>query len=149
MKEMFTTEEWELVKCVPIQAFGVVAGVDSGVDEKESEEFSGRMVRGALGYKDPLHRELAQSLVADDMSKLIQKASETGVGETKAILKSKLSAEQYQSFLGSIFIDSVAVANASGTPGAAVSEAEASMLVAFAMAWDLDLEEVQRIFEEK
>ncbi|MGZ8567598.1 MAG: hypothetical protein ACXWXS_11165 [Actinomycetota bacterium] len=146
MKDRFTTEEWELVTCVPIQAFGVVAGADQQVEQKEFEEFSGRMVRGALGYKDPLHRELAQDLISSDIPKLIQRSTEADIGETKALLRSKLTPDEYQSFLGSVFIDSLAVARASGMPGAEISDKEQTMLAAFGLAWEIDLEALQRLF---
>jgi hypothetical protein len=146
MKERFTTDEWEIVRCVPIQAFGIVAGADMNLEQKEFEEFARRMLQGAMTYKDPLHREVAQEFASDDLAKRIQKSSEVEVGTTKALLKGKLSAEEYQSFLGSIFIDALAVARATGTSGAEVSEQEQTMLAAFGMAWEIDLAELQRIF---
>jgi hypothetical protein len=146
MKERFATEEWELVRCVPIQAFGIVAGADREPDPKEFEEFAGRMLRGAMTYKDVLHREVAQEFAGDDLGKRIQMAAETEVGTTRELLRSKLSAEEYQSYLGSIFIDALAVARAMGTAGSEISEQEQTMLAAFGLAWEIDLDEVKRIF---
>lgn len=146
MKERFTTEEWESVRCVPVQAFGIVAGADADADSREFGEFADRMLRGGMTYKDPLHREVAQEFASDDLQKRVRLAAQTEVAETKALLRSKLSPEEYQGFLGSIFIDAVAVARASGTPGEEVSEPEQAMLMAFAMAWDLDFQVIQRLF---
>ena len=146
MKDRFKPDEWEIVRCVPIQAFGIVAGADMEPDQKEFEEFAKRMLQGGMTYKDQLHREVAQEFASDDLQKRIQKAAEVDVSQTKALLKGKLSAEEYQSFLGSIFIDALAVARATGASGAEVSEQEQTMLAAFGMAWEIDLEEVQRIF---
>lgn len=146
MKERFTPDEWELVRCVPIQAFGIVAGADMQADQREFEEFAGRMLRGGMTYKDTLHREVAQEFASDDLSKRIEKATQMEIGGTKTLLRTKLTPQEYQSFLGSILIDAVAVARASGEAGKEIGDQEQTMLAAFGMAWEIDLEEVQRIF---
>jgi len=99
-----------------------------------------------MTYKDVLHREVAQEFAGDDLGKRIQMAAETEVGTTRELLRSKLSAEEYQSYLGSIFIDALAVARAMGTAGSEISEQEQTMLAAFGLAWEIDLDEVKRIF---
>ena len=153
--ERFTDEEWELVKMVPFQAFGMVAGADGEVDKAEAEELFKRMTGGAMGYKDPLHKAVAMDIVGKDWGPLIKGSMDPAVAhpeKIKTLLREKLTFQEYQSFLGSIFIDVVNVAKASGGGGvlkkkSPISEEEEKALQAILVFYGIDMQAVKKAFE--
>ena len=143
MKEKFTQAEWLTLRPMPIQAFLLVAGIDGKIDEKETEEFADRCSRGAAGYKDPLHREIAQDLASGGFQAALEAAVKTDPGEVKRILRKNLTGEEYERFVSSVFIDCLAVAAASGPrfrKKKRIGDAEGKALAAIAAVWEVNLD---------
>jgi uncharacterized membrane protein YebE (DUF533 family) len=150
MKERFTPEEWSQLLTVPVQAFIMVAGADGQIDDKETEEFSKRVALGGAGYRDPLHREVARDL-AVDFATAWDHAVKTDPGTVKAFMRAKLTPVEYQGFLGSVFIDCLAIANATGKKRlfhkkAKIGEEEQALLGLLATVWEIDPQAIQSIF---
>lgn len=147
MKEKFTPEEWEMLKALPFAAFGVVALADGKVNHKEAAEFNKRL-QSAAGYKDPLHKELALDILVSDIPVLIARAAKVDLNSIKGFLGEKLTQDEYQRFLGSILIDVLAVARASGgfLGRGAVSDEESRALAVFGARFGIDLAAVKRLF---
>jgi hypothetical protein len=148
MKERFTSEEWEMLKTLPLIAFGVVAGADGKIDQKEAAEMTKRLQSGAVGYKDPLHREVAAAILRSDLPTLIAAGKSVDPRSIKSFLQQKLTRDEYLSFMGSILIDMLAVARASGGlfTRSNVSDEESSVLAAFAALFEIDIDAVKKIF---
>ena len=154
MKEKFTKEEWELLKVLPFQVFVMVAGADGRVDKDELAQLK-KDLRDAPCYKDPLHRELFVDILSSDIKALIKEATDVSkfterVNRMKAILKKKLTPSEYQRFVGSMFINGLKIARASGGGllglGDKVSKEEKLALVAFAAMFNLDMESLSKFF---
>jgi len=144
MKEKFTQEEWQLLKLLPFQVFVLVAGADGRIDKEEVAQLQ-KDLRDAPFYKDPLHRELFIDILSSDINALITEAADVTklaarASQMKAILQQKLTPEEYQRFVGSMFINGVKVARASGGGvlglGDKVSEEEKRALALFATMFD-------------
>lgn len=155
MKDKFTDAEWELVKSVPFQAFMLIAKADGAVDEAELNEFVHRISTGALGYKDPLHREVAQFVLQSGASAIldgIQKALAIDPGKIRDMLADKLTPSEYQSYMGSILLDAMAYAKASGSKASffskkkMVSEEEEKAIKVWALFWKVDLQALTTTF---
>jgi hypothetical protein len=155
MREKFTREEWELLKLLPFQVFALVAGADQKVDEAEVAQLQ-KDLQDAPFYKDPLHRELFVEILSSDISALIKEVMDFSkfperANQMKAILKEKLTPDEYQRFVGSMFVNGLRVARASGGSflgrGDKVSEEEKRALFLFAAMFDLDLESLSKSFE--
>ena len=147
MKEPFTPEEWQVVRAMPIQAFIVVAGVDGTVDQKETKEFTDRLSRGAVGYRDPLHREIAHDLATGGLTDALQAVGTSDPAEARRLLRKHLSGEEYEQFVASVFIDCLAVANASGPRfrrKKRIGDKEQKALAATAAFWEVNLDELVR-----
>lgn len=154
MKEKFTQEEWQLLKLLPFQVFVLVAGADGRVDKEEVAQLQ-KDLRDAPFYKDPLHRELFVDILSSDINSLIREAADATklparASQMKTILQQKLTPEEYQRFIGSMFINGVKVARASGGGilglGDKVSEEEKRALALFAAMFDLDAANVSKLF---
>jgi tellurite resistance protein len=143
MKERFTTEEWQELRVIPVVSFYLVAGADGNVDKDEVTAFIKQVTMGAA-LKDELHRELAVDIASDLEGSL--KAAEANVEghveRAKAILSNKLSVDEYQKFIGSLFISGMKVAAASG----GTSQEEKVALGAFAAVWGLDPSSLKKHF---
>ncbi|HEX6262591.1 MAG TPA: hypothetical protein VF097_07080 [Actinomycetota bacterium] len=149
MKERFTEEEWRGIMALPFAIFGVVAGADGTIDEQEVGEFTKRMLNPTWTYKDAMHQELAVAVAGEDISVLIKEGMALDPEPVKTALKEKLTQDEYQSFLGSVFIDELAVARASGGGifhKEKIGDEETEKLVGFAAYFGIDLPSVQRIF---
>ena len=149
MKERFSTEEWNDLLVLPFHLFTAIALADGEIQKEELKEFLERTQRGALGYKDPLHKEVARGIIDADTAELF-KAATANAGwdpeRVKQTMKEKLTADEYQGFIGSMFIDLVNIASASKTGGwfrlfkkTAVDKDEQERLVAIGLFWELDL----------
>lgn len=155
MKEKFTQEEWEHLKLVPLFAPILVAGADGKIDAAEQTEME-RQVNNALTLKDPLHRELLSDLAHSDLGALLREVTATPrdqfLSKVKGVLKAKLTSDEYQRFIGSIFVNGIKVAKASGGGflglGDKVSEEEKKALAVFAAAFDLDPESLKKFFSK-
>lgn len=154
MKEKFTQEEWDLLKLMPFQVFVLVAGADQKIDEKEIAQLNEDMKKAPF-YKDPLHRELFIDILTSDAGALIKEAMDVSkfverANRAKAILKEKLTPDEYQRFVGSMFVDGLKVARASGGGflgrGDKVSEEEKRALFLFAAILELELESLSKHF---
>lgn len=154
MKEKFTQEEWQLLKLLPFQVFVLVAGADGRIDKEEVAQLQ-KDLRDAPFYKDPLHRELFIDILSSDINALITEAADVTklaarASQMKAILQQKLTPEEYQRFVGSMFINGVKVARASGGGvlglGDKVSEEEKRALALFATMFDLDAANLSKLF---
>jgi len=154
MKEKFTQEEWQLLKLLPFQVFVLVAGADGRIDKEEVAQLQ-KDLRDAPFYKDLLHRELFIDILSSDINALITEAADVTklaarASQMKAILQQKLTPEEYQRFVGSMFINGVKVARASGGGvlglGDKVSEEEKRALALFAAMFDLDTANVSKLF---
>ena len=156
MKEKFSQEEWELLKLLPFQVFYLVAGADGKIDQEEIGQLQ-KDLRDAPFYKDALHKELSLDILSSDIKALIREAGDiTKLAERtrqiKAFLKQKLTPEEYQKFLGSMFMNGVKIARASGGGvlglGDKVSAEEKRALAAFAATFELDLANLSKLFEQ-
>ncbi len=156
MKEKFSQEEWELLKLLPFQVFYLVAGADGKIDQEEIGQLQ-KDLRDAPFYKDELHKELTIDILSSDIKALIKEAGKIDklaerTRQIKECLKEKLTIKEYQKFLGSIFMNGVKVARASGGGvlglGEKVSAEEKRALGAFAAIFELDLANLSKLFEE-
>jgi hypothetical protein len=154
MKERFTQEEWQLLKLLPFQVFVLVAGADGRIDKEEVAQLQ-KDLRDAPFYKDVLHRELFVDILSSDINALIKEAADATklaerAGKMKAILQQKLTPEEYQRFVGSMFINGLKVARASGGGilglGDKVSEEEKRALTMFATVFELDVGSLSKLF---
>ena len=106
MREKFTEEEWRVIRILPLVTFVFAAGSEGKeVDEGEVAAFASEL-RDPLKRQDPLHRAILADIEPDlralshesvDLSQIVERMA---LGE--AILKSLLTAEDYQRFAGSI-----------------------------------------------
>jgi hypothetical protein len=156
MKEKFSQEEWELLKLLPFQVFIMAAGADGRIDKEEVAQLQ-KDFRDAPFYKDELHKELFIDILSSDINALIREAGNVTKllersSQMKAILKQKLTPEEYQRFLGSMFMNGVKVTRASGGGilglGDKVSEEEKRALATFAATFELDLGNLSKLFEQ-
>jgi hypothetical protein len=133
-RSRFTAQEWEQVLQAPWVFFGMAAQSDGTIDEAESHEFAGRMTRGGLLYKDPLHREVAAAMASAPRDVMV-KAMACNPSSLRELLKRKLTPEEYQSFVSSMWIDANAVAHASD----GLSDEETKALTALALFFEVDV----------
>lgn len=151
MKDRFSDEEWHLLKFLPFQAFMLVAAADGVVDESEMGILSAQL-REAATLIDPLHRALFVDLVQEDLQEYVQGSTPDRFAESldpmKALLRDRLSEEEYQSFVASLFASGLEVARASGGRflgvGDKVSREEMDMLATFAAAFGLEPQALER-----
>lgn len=148
MKERFGENDWDMVKMLPFHLFAAIALADGEIQQEEMKEFGDRLTRGALGYKDPMHREVARDLVAGDLSGFAESVAGHGSFDPQAakqLLKDNLTADEYQGFLGSIFVDLVNIAKASKTRkgwfsrAVEIDEDERHRLAVIGIFWEIDV----------
>lgn len=145
MKERFTNEEWELLKFLPFQIFTLVAAADGNVDNKEIGTFL-KQLESAATLKDELHRQLLVDLVREDHQRFLEGSLDMektmkSAEVIKPILVDKLSSEEYQRFIGSLFVGGLHIANASGGflgMGSKVSKEEKAALAVFGAIYEFD-----------
>ena len=154
MKEKFTPKEWELLKLLPFQLFVLVAGADQKIDGAEVAQLNENLKKAPF-YKDPLHRELIIDIIASDVNDLIKEAMDASkfvdrANRIKSILRGKLTPDEYQRFLGSVFINGLGIARASGGGilglGDKVGEEEKRALFLFAAMFELDMDSLSKFF---
>ena len=146
MKDRFTTEEWNDLLILPFHLFTAIALADGEIQKEELKEFLDRITRGALGYRDQLHKEVARGIIDGDTGELFKAATGATGWDAKRVkqtMKEKLTSEEYQGFIGSIFIDLVNIAKASKTGKwfrkKAIDKDEQERLVAIGIFWELNL----------
>lgn len=145
MMGRFTTEEWRLVLAFPFHV-AVMAASGGGEDElsdKEKKELRKRVVMTAKAGLDPLHKQACseyrselRSVRGNGVTPLehCMNVSEAGPTRVRMILTGKLSNEEYNRFLESVFIDAVNICKADG-----LSQKEVEALTTMAAVYDLDL----------
>lgn len=143
-RDRFNPEEWNLVMSVPFLFFGMTASADGSIDQAEAAELQRRMQGGAIGYKNPLHREVASQFFSTPVTldELLSKANAAGPEKIRDILRKRLSDDEYQGYLGSVLIDAMGVAKASGD----VSDTETTALTALAAYFGIDVAGLQKRF---
>ena len=154
MREKFTEEEWGLLKILPFHLFVMVAGADQDVDKAEIEALQNEL-RDAPVFKDPLHRALFLDIVMSDPMPYIKEAMNLGKlversMKVKGFLRKKLTEDEYQRFVGSMFIFGLNIARASGGGlfgrGNKISDEERMALAAFGSMFDLDVTSMSKYF---
>lgn len=155
MKDKFTAEEWELLKMLPIMVFVLVAGADGKIDQKERNQLE-EDIKGAPLYKDPLHQALGIDILTSDFGALLRNSMDSSkfaerAEKMKNILKDKLTKDEYDRFLGSLFINGLKVARSSGGGplglGDKVSDSEKHALALFVGMFGLDLSSIKKHFK--
>lgn len=143
-RDRFNPEEWSLVMAVPFLFFGMTASADGSIDDAEAGELQRRMQSGAVGYKDPLHREVAQQFFSTPVTldELLRKANAAGPEKVRETLRKRLSDDEYQGYLSSVLIDAMNVAKASG----GVSDSETTALTALAAFFGIDVAGMKKRF---
>jgi len=146
MKERFSTEEWNDLLILPFHLFAAVALADGEIQKAELKEFLDRTTRGALGYKDSLHKEVARGIVDGDAGEFLQACTGASGWDPKAVkqmMKEKLTSDEYQGFIGSMFIDLWNIAKASKKGKwfrkKGIDKNEQDRLAGIGFFWDLDL----------
>ena len=118
MKERFTAEEWEKLMHFQIDVPILVAFADGRFDEKEQREILSQAKDAGL-LIDTLHRELYEDFI-DNLEAIAQSSKISSAkrwedfSEIKQILKRRLSQDEYERFIASVFINGIKVAKASG-----------------------------------
>jgi uncharacterized tellurite resistance protein B-like protein len=117
MKERFEAHEWEDLRFLPVAVFFMVALADRKVQPEEVAAFAKQVGEGAM-LKDPLHRALVVD-IAGNLQSVLQSVQNRQQAvdftqKTKGFLKAKLSDEEYQRFIGSLFISGIQIAKAAG-----------------------------------
>ena len=150
MKEQFTTEEWNNLKVLPIAVCFLVAAADGTIDRQEVNAILMELGGGA-SIDNELHRELILDMKTKSnrppQGVGNQTQAQDHIVKTKDVLKAKLSNDEYQDFIGSLFMSGVKVAKASGGflgIGDKVSTEEKVVLAAVAAAWDLKPEALKK-----
>jgi hypothetical protein len=154
MKEKFTSDEWELLKLLPFMVFVLVAAADNKIDEKEKAKLAEDLQKAPF-YKDPLHRELGIAILSSDFGQLIRKSMDLSkfkerTDKMKDVLRQKLTHDEYHRFVGSMFINGLGIARASGGGalglGDKVSDEERRALIAFAAMFEFDVTSLDKHF---
>lgn len=123
MKQRFSAEEWTALKLLALQFVGFVVLADGEIDDEEFTALN-ELIRDAPFYRDTLHRDLMLDLAQDrDLMKLLKEAlarntTIRGAPANKAILRKKLSPEEYNSFTRSLIGAAISIAQASGVGNA-------------------------------
>jgi hypothetical protein len=143
-RSRFTAGEWDQVLQAPWIFFGMAAQSDGTIDDVEAREFAGRLTQGSLLYKDPLHREVAAAMTSAS-SDVMVKAMASDPSSLRELLKRKLTPEEYQSFVSSMWIDANAVAHVSD----GLSDEETKALTALALFFEVDVMGIKGRFGSK
>lgn len=146
-RERFSDKEWALVRTLPLQVFGYIAGADGKIDRDEINDLIDQIAE-ADSLPSPLHRAIMRSLSAErDFWALLQQASHYADSmersrSIKMILKNALTAHEYNGFMQSLFWSALEIAQASGGGpfgiSSPVSRAEKDHLRAFTELYDFE-----------
>lgn len=145
MKDRFEAHEWELLTTLPFHFFGAVALADGEIEDREFEEFVRNIQERATDDRNPLHRDIAAELAGMTYGEFLEKGPEAFACDpqgVKRILEARLSADEYQSFIGSLFRDALNVATvgdevpAGGPP---LGTDATNVLIEMATFWEIDL----------
>jgi hypothetical protein len=165
MRERFTEDEWTLVRHVPADAFLMVAMSDGTMEDEEQAVFAQELTSAHL-LMNPLHREVSEDLDMNrggHLSEELQfQVAETAaemvprIARTKTLLKEKLTEDEYQGFVGSVFVTGLKVARSAGGQKGGIfrketgpiSDEEQKALVTFATAYEVDPQALQQYFHQ-
>ncbi len=151
LKDKFTAQEWELLKQLHFQVFGLVAGSDGVIDRKERAVLDRQLRSGEL-VANPLHRSLLTDILREDVRgnarSTISSPILTPTGSLKDLLRDRLTDSEYHDFINSLFGFGLEVARASGAGPLGltgpVSPAEDAALNAFAVQYELDSDALRK-----
>lgn len=124
MKGRFTTGEWAQLKRLPPLVFVFIALADGRLQAEEAERFAAEIAE-ASRYRDPLLRELLFDLSGpaefqtafDGVTRITSTSAEAidrEISGVKALLKGKLTDEEYHRFFFSLIGIGKMVAGAAG-----------------------------------
>jgi hypothetical protein len=145
-KSRFTDEEWNRILYSPIVTFALVAGADSGIDDKEVESFQKQMIKGMSG-DNPMMQEvmldvvpILKSLTHDVVKGRVD--LESIITDVTKFTEQNLSREEATQFKLSLMGVGKAVAESSGDfqeiSGNNISKAEQMMLASLLVLLKLD-----------
>jgi hypothetical protein len=151
LKNKFTDREWELLKQLHFQVFGLVAGSDGVIDRKERAVLERQLRSGEL-VSNPLHRRLLTDILKEDVRgnarPTISSPILTPTGSLKDLLRDRLTDSEYHDFINSLFAFGLEVARASGGGPLGltgpISPEEDAALNAFAVEYELDSDSLRR-----
>jgi hypothetical protein len=124
MKDRFTTTEWEQLKRLPPLVFVFVALADGRLQPEEASKFAAE-ISDASRYRDPLLRDLLSDLgrptefqtAFDGVTRITATSAEAidrEITAVKALLKGKLTDEEYHRFFFSLIGIGKMVADSAG-----------------------------------
>ena len=147
MRARFADNEWAVIRTLPIQVFGFIAGADGKIDRDEINDLIDQIAE-ADRLPSPLHRAIMQSISREkDFWSLLQLAESYAETmeksrEIKRILKNALRPDEYEAFMRSLFWSGLEIAQASGGGPfglmSPVSKSEQSNLDAFAELYEFE-----------
>lgn len=152
MKDRFSSDEWDLLTRLPMVVYGSVASADGIIDDTEVAQLA-QDVATWDHLKDEMHREIAAELLDLDSDAVFEMALNVTPGqleEMKAILRDKLTPDEYQGFMASLFIHGIRIARASGSGrlglGDPICQDERDALATFVEVFELDMDSVSKQF---
>lgn len=147
MRARFADNEWAVIRSLPIQVFGFVAGADGKIDRDEINDLIDQIAE-ADRLPSPLHRAIMRSISREkDFWSVLQHAESYAEAmeksrEIKRILRNALSPDEYDAFMRSLFWSGLEIAQASGGGPfglmSPVSRSEQSKLDAFAELYEFE-----------
>jgi hypothetical protein len=148
VKDKFTAEEWATLKLLPLQFVGFVILADGEIDDEEFSKLN-EILRDAPFYRDPMHRELMLDLAQDrDLmnhfrESLVRDKIIRSAPVAKALLRRKLTNDQYAAFTHSLISTAIEIAQASGVGNAGqgknISREEELALDTLIALYEIDL----------
>ncbi len=147
MRARFADNEWAVIRMLPIQVFGFIAGADGKIDRDEINDLIDQ-IAAADRLPSPLHRAIMRSISQEkDFWSVLQHAESYADAmeksrEIKRILKNALTPDEYDAFMRSLFWSALEIAQASGGGPfglmSPVSKSEQSNLDAFAELYEFE-----------
>lgn len=161
MKDRFTTTEWGQVQRLPPLVFVFVALADGRLQPEEASKFAAE-ISDASRYRDPLLRDLLSDLsrptefqtAFDGVTRIASTSAEAidrEITTVKALLKGKLTDEEYHRFFFSLIGIGKMVADSAGEekrgglghkkaqPGMSPEEAQSLSILAAKFGVDLEV----------
>lgn len=118
MKELFSSEQWSLLRELPYLVFTLVAGADDTVDSRERAQFFQDLTHGP-GTGDPLQRALFRDLSSSDPDGMLRATGnrarlQSRLEAIQAALLHVLTPEEHRRFACATYVAGLRVARASG-----------------------------------
>lgn len=137
-RERFTEEEWAGITLIPLNACAFVA---RNVDHRDQiSAIVERLLSGEeRAWHGPLHREIVRSVAGSEPMPVLKRAmglSSEQLSSVRAILRDRLTADEYQELLGGVFLDQW---NLAVETDGDLNEEIRRAVYAFAMFWSVDL----------